>query len=39
MQPRDVPPSDDQERMWPALLLTAVLLLVLAGALGLSLYA
>ena len=39
MQPRDVPPSDKHERMWPALLLTALLLLAIGGALGLLLYA
>lgn len=39
MERRDVPPSDKDDRMWPALLLTALLLLVLGAALGLSLYA
>lgn len=38
MQRSDVPPSGEDDRMWPSLLLTALLLLVLALGLGLSLY-
>ena len=36
---RDGPPPSKDDRIWPSLLLTALLLLVLAAALGLSLYA
>lgn len=39
MQRHDVPPSGKEDRIWPSLLLTALLLLVLGAALGLSLYA
>lgn len=39
MNRQDGPPSDDEDRMWPALLVTALLLLVLAVPLIAALYA
>lgn len=39
MTRHDESPPENEQRMWPALLMTALLLLVLAIALGAALYA